>query len=106
MRVKTDGEVAAQVNKIVRSLRQLESLSGRGFGTEVVAKRETELKARIAELIASIEASEHPAAADIAASVRGDNERSRTRFVAAGARRFFAFERNWLIDKGELRYSV
>lgn len=87
-------------------MRQLDGLSRRGFGAEVVAKRETELKTRIADLIASIAAGEHPAAADIAASVRGDYERRRTSFVAAGARRFFDFGLNWLVEGGELHYSV
>ncbi len=100
--VITDGQIALIVNKIARSLSQLNGLEKRRFSSAVYDKRKAELAARVAVLITQINESDHAGALKIAESVQADCDAGRAAYIAAGARRFFDFPLNWQIREGEV----
>ena len=101
----TDGQIALIVNKVFRSLTQLYKLADR-YSPEVAMKREIELRARIEALIAEVDGSVHIAAQEIAANLRDDYQAGRTKYIAAGARRFFNLPLNWIILDGEVKMQA
>lgn len=98
---KTDGEIAAEVNKIVRSIKQMLTLD-RKYTAPVVAKRKVELDTRILDLIAQIETSQHTNAARIASTIRLDYRDGRVKYLPEGVRRLFELPANWFAHDGEL----
>lgn len=94
----TDGQIALLVNRIVRCMRRIDRLP-QHYGEAARLRTEPKLRTRIADLLDEIAISDHVSASQITNSLQYDVAHWRVNFVAAGARRFFQYPANWIVDK-------